>query len=260
MRNRLISIALRSSLVYRFGTVLSILNIFINLLIQIAIWKAVYLTGVTDAVSMQLGDMIPYAICSSFVSLFVNTNVIEKINNQIKTGAITIDLIKPISFGYLMFSESVGMILSNVVLQFPVIAIFIFVYRDLFVNCYFGIFFFISVMASMVLYFLISYCVGLVGFWYLEMWHLRRLVDGIIKILSGAVIPLAFFPNMLSSILKWMPLRCLYDIPIHMMLDNNEYSTCIKNVLFQCIWIVFFYLLKEIIYKKGIKKIEVQGG
>ena len=260
MKNRIVENVVKSNLTYRFDIFLSVLNLILTLTIQISIWRALFINKTNDAESINLPYMISYVIISSFVSLFVNTNVIEKINERIKKGDISIDLIKPISFDYLMFSESCGMILYNLITQISVIILFIICYRKYFVECYFGVFFFVSVIQSMLLYFLISYCIGLVGFWYLEIWHLRRFIDGIIKVFSGAIIPIVFFPEYMSNAIQWMPFRGLYDIPINMALNNTSNPEKIKDIIFQLVWILIFIILKNIIYKNGIRKVEVQGG
>lgn len=263
MNFKVIKNVINSNATYKFNVFLNMINILFTISIQVAIWKAIFKEDMvyrTSGYSIDLAYMIMYVIISSFMGIFVNTNVIERINDKIKSGEISIDLIRPISFNSLLFSESIGIVAFNFITQGPILVLVFFVFHVSVGNYYLGIFFFISLIFSMIVYYLISFCLGMIGFWYLEIWHLRRVLDGFIKIFSGAVIPLVFFPEGLIHIIKIIPFRCLYDIPISIMMNGESVFSKLHLLGIQCIWIIVLYFLQMGIYKIGIKKVEVQGG
>ncbi len=252
-----------SNSTYRFNILLNIINVVISISIQIAIWRAIFTDDMvykSISSSIDLNYMKGYVLLSSMLNICINTNVIEKINEKIKTGQIALDMIRPIKFNSLLLSETIGIILFNIVTQFFIIIGGVIIYRIDIGQYYYGIFFLISVILSMIIYYLISFCLGMLGFWYLEIWHIRRVLDGLIRIFSGAVVPLSFFPEELIIFMKYSPLRCLYDIPISIFLNSSNTKYRLESISVQLFWVVFFVILQRYVYRIGVKKLEIQGG
>ena len=79
-------------------------------------------------------------------------------------------------------------------------------------------------------------------------------------ILSGLVLPIPFFPNVLQKISNFLPYRYVSDFPFRLYVGNISLQEGIKGIIIQIIWIIILILIGKLITKKALKKVVIQGG
>lgn len=89
---------------------------------------------------------------------------------------------------------------------------------------------------------------------------LNMLLGAIYKLLSGAWIPVTMFPDLLYKINFILPFRAIYAIPVTIMTSQMNIQNIWKDIRTQFIWIIFLFVITEIIWKIGKRKLIVQGG
>ena len=82
----------KSLTTYRTFTVVAIISSVFGLLIQIAIWKALY-NGQnvvhTESNQIYLSDMIQYAVFSMLISILINNSATSNIEKRISSGQVS---------------------------------------------------------------------------------------------------------------------------------------------------------------------------
>jgi len=101
---------------------------------------------------------------------------------------------------------------------------------------------------------------GMLGFWYLTIWHLDQFLNDIIKLFAGVWIPLWLFPGFLSDFANYLPFRLIYFSPITIFLEKVTIEEILFIYMQQLITVVFLVLLIALTWRKGIRKIVIQGG
>ena len=94
-------------------------------------------------------------------------------------------------------------------------------------------------------------------------WGINIVKESIVLLLSGATIPLAFFPEALRKAVEFMPFRCIYDTPLNILLQKPGYtpdSGMWLNIAFQLLWCVILGLGARAFWNFSIKRITVNGG
>ncbi|BCZ46172.1 hypothetical protein psyc5s11_22390 [Clostridium gelidum] len=171
--------AFASNFEYKFDAIFRGLVQVIEIVVQISVWTALYYFNNNSGISkdnIDLKVMIYYVIISAGISILVNNNVINIIDKKIRTGEISSDLIKPINFQAYMFSIATADNIYNFIFRFiPVLLIFIPFYGIYIPSIKTAIIFLISLINGVLISFLLAYILGLVGFWYLSIWHLERI-------------------------------------------------------------------------------------
>lgn len=250
---------------YKINTISKIIYSILLFSIQAYIWKAYYAFRNIDEASMiTFTDMITYVFISSCISAFVNfeASVTPKIGEKIISGNISTDLIKPLSIAYYYLCEYIGNTLYRII--FNLLPLFILVRLIFKISIHaspINVFLFlISIINSNLLYFLFSYTIGLLSFWYNTVGNLNILVDSSITLLSGAVIPLWFVPREFLIILDHLPFKLIYFSPISIMLNKLSLSSSLGVIKQQVIWIIIFVIISKLVYLSGIKRVEIQGG
>ena len=114
---------------------------------------------------------------------------------------------------------------------------------------------------SIIISFLIDFIVGIMVFYTHSTWGINIMKTMIISLCSGAMIPIDFFPTSLNKVLSFLPFRCIYDIPIRLLIRNNlsifEY---LELFCYQLFWIAILLFISNRAWKKARRVILINGG
>lgn len=252
---------------YKMNTITKIVYSLLLFIIQIYIWEAVYISR--DAFQTRFGavglnDMITYVFLSASISVFANFegSAVHRIGQKVVTGEIASDLLRPVSLMGYLFAEYAGSFTYRFFFNLIPVAGVAFVMFRIQIPLRWDEWwlFLLSIFNVGILYFLMTYCVGLLSFWYEKVGNLNILIDSSITLLSGSVIPLWLFPDIVANIIHWTPFPYLYFFPISLALGKLGMQEIWSGLVIQFAWILLLYLLSKLIYKRGISKLTIQGG
>jgi ABC-2 type transport system permease protein len=74
------------------------------------------------------------------------------------------------------------------------------------------------------------------------------------------MIPLWFMPDWMKGVLMFTPFSSIYFTPVQIYLGELTIPQIAGKCLIQLIWILLIFLLGEILWRKGQRKLIVQGG
>lgn len=252
------------NLAYRFNAFFQFFTNVLALFINIAIWKALYINNnvSTDHGNISLHEMITYSIISTILSVLIINNVIEVIELKIMKGNISLDLLKPVNFKLMIFSQIIGTNVSKFVIQsLPILLIGIFMYKLSVPDLRYFLLFIAATINAFILYFLITYIVSLFAFWYIKIWHFAMAVESLMRIFSGIWIPLWFFPKTFESFTTtFLPFHLVFYSPLTIYLQKISISETTIVIGKQVMWIVILTVIEQLLWKKCCKKLVVQGG
>lgn len=253
----------RTGLTYKFNYVCNLLSKMLAVFSQYFIWKALLSKQeiVTPVGNVGFQDMVTYTLISIFISTVINSNVILDLNDKIKTGQIALDIVKPLNYRRYLFFDSIGKNLYNVIyLLLPTMIISIALFGIKLPSAEYGFIFLTSLILGSVINFLLCLCLGSLGFWFNQLWILNRLVNDLLSLFSGKLIPLWFFPSLLLKLADCLPFKMVYSVPIYIFLEKYGQYEMMRMLLLQSIWIIILAGVSNIIWKKGMDKMVVQGG
>ena len=125
------------------------------------------------------------------------------------------------------------------------------------------LFFVVSVIMALVINFSIDMIVATICLYTESTWGINMVKECIVLLLSGASIPLAFFPETLRKIVQYLPFRCIYDTPLSVLLQKEGYtlgSGLLFSLLLQLGWCIALGLVGAAFWSFSLKKITVNGG
>ncbi len=254
----------KEQLAYRISFFMGITQKLFGILIQLCVWQALIgQSGITTSSEgvITIEEMTAYVFISSMISTLLNRDIIIDINERVRDGFISVDLIKPMNFTGYMFCRMTGGSLFTLLFQMlPVLAVaVIFIHlktpalQDM-------LFFALSLVGAYMIMFFITFILGLLSFWYTSMWQVVALLDTCINLFAGSWIPLWFFPEVFNTISSFLPFRLMYYVPISIYLGKLEYAECWFAVLQQIIWAGILYGITRLVWHAAIKKLVIQGG
>lgn len=256
-----IIIGIREHLVYSSAIWAQFFAKIMYLYLQFSIWNALFLSHSQKDPQLNQENTLKYIIVATIISTFIECNIIEWINTQIQTGNIAMELIRPIDFKKMVFSRHLGDSLVKIVFYCIPLIVIVGVVMHKPLLCHTQIIYgLLSIILAYCIQFLYSLIIGLLAFWLIVTWPLNMLLNAIYKLLSGSWIPITMFPELLYKINLFLPFRAIYAIPVTIMTNQMETNTILKSIIIQLIWIIFLYVITEIVWKVGKRKLIIQGG
>jgi ABC-2 type transport system permease protein len=103
------------------------------------------------------------------------------------------------------------------------------------------------------------YLVQLSAFWLLDVRGANQLAWLVAQFLSGAFIPIVFFPGWLESVARALPFASMVQVPIEVWLGRPEGSLA-AVLLVQLAWVVALVLAGRAVMRQAVRRVVVQGG
>jgi ABC-2 type transport system permease protein len=123
---------------------------------------------------------------------------------------------------------------------------------------------FAGYVAALLMGFLVGFffeaCMGMVGFWFLEVTSLLYVVNTINFFVSGQMFPLDLLPAFWVGVLKALPFQYLAYFPAAVFLGKVQGRGLVNGLLGQAAWVLFFILLSRWLYRRGLRRYSAFGG
>src|SRR5262249_35324555 len=103
-------------------------------------------------------------------------------------------------------------------------------------------------------------CIGMVGFWMLEVTSLLYVVNTVNFFISGHMFPIDFLPPVWVSVLKVLPFQYLAYFPAAVLLGKIQGQALLEGLLAELAWAVGFVVLGKWLYRIGLRRYSAYGG
>jgi ABC-2 type transport system permease protein len=248
-------------LAYRSGFFFTILNNLIYLGIAFYLWRSIF-SGHEILRGLTFNQTFLYVALGSSVFVLLKTWTDWEMAFQIRQGSIIMTLVKPLNLQFFMLAQSAGFSIGNFLsITLPTLLALVFIFRVQ-VEAGIGFLFFpIGLVLSFLLNAVIDYMVGLTSFYTESIWGISSVKEIVILFLSGALIPIPFFPEAVQKILVYLPFQAMYHLPITMLVDATQpVSFYLQSILIQLFWVVLLFAAARLYYKQAVKVLRVSGG
>ena len=239
-------------------------NILVQTIIMITsafFWKALYKDGGT-AGGVNVESMLVYIIMSSVLSVLLITNVEKRIEQSVQKGTVATDMMKPVSLFGIYFAEDIGTIIALILQNIlPILLIGSFLIkvpkmadlRDLPL-------FVLSVLLSFFINWFLAALFGMMAFSAVNIDALIQVKKHLIRLISGSIIPLWFFPDPIANVLKFLPFPYIYQLPLSIYIGRGTRAEIFTGMEIQLAWAVVLFLVFLFAQKQITRKVMVQGG
>ena len=92
------------------------------------------------------------------------------------------------------------------------------------------------------------------------MWGLSQIMQAIVNLLSGMLIPIAFFPEWAQAIINLLPFSSSIYTPTMIYLGKITGADIIIALGLQIFWVIVLMIISKIMWKALIKNLTILGG
>lgn len=230
------------------------------ILVNLSIWKAIYQEEESIG-GIQFRMLMTYIILSFLIqSIFMMDEYM--IDHKVRTGLISSDLLKPISFRLYIFSYNIGALFFRIIMQLIPALIISVIFFGLLppFSAAMALYFVISVVLGYLVLYSINFIVWITCFWFFGTFSLVTIKDAAVMILSGALLPLWFMPQWLVEFIEMTPFKSIYYIPVSIYLGYIPRDEIFLNIIIQAVWVLILFAVGHVMWKTASKKLVVQGG
>lgn len=232
----------------------SLLSYGIFILVFSQLWE--YILQGKQVVGYSKPQLVWYIIVAEFVILSSN-HMYKRISDMVKNGEIANMLIKPIDFIAYIFADDMSVIIKAGINMVFGIILGIFLAGPIEVTVLGVIITFIAASLSIVLGVLLQILVGLLAFYTEE----NRSFWLIIQKVAFLVVftPIEFYPIWVQRILAFVPTTYMVYTPGKILV---HFETGSSSILLGLEILAGFVLIAivRLLYRRGVKKINVNGG
>ena len=118
----------------------------------------------------------------------------------------------------------------------------------------------VSIALAVLVSFGVRFLVNLASFWLLDYRGPVLLMIAVNLVLSGAVVPLAFFPGVLATVVRLTPFASMLMAPIDIYVGEPLGGSDALVLALQASWAVALYAAGRLVLAAGTRKLVLQGG
>jgi ABC-2 type transport system permease protein len=248
-------------LVYRLGFLFIILGNILYMVVAYYLWRAIY-SNSPSLNGLTFDQAFLYVALGSTVFIMLKTYADWGMAHEIQDGTISVLLTKPVDYQLYTLYTNLGFQLTNIVaIAVPTVLMLIFIFRVR-IPPGPGYFFFpLSLVLAFIISFHFDYLIGLVGFYTESIWGISTTKEILITVLSGALLPLQFFPTVIRQVLEVLPFQAIYYTPLMTVtIPNQGVEVFFRMVGVQLFWAAVTYVLCRVAYGRAIKVLRIAGG
>ena len=230
------------------------------------LWSAIYGSSANGILGgLTRDEMTVYIFMVYVTSSVVTISISEWVSEDVVKGTVAMQLIKPIDYRLSLIARALGQMIYRFILP----SVFIWIGLELY-KCFalglgftpvanIGIYIF-SCMMSFLIYVLFDFCVGMIAFFTSYVFGLYMVKEALLSFLTGQLIPLSFFPEVVQRIFDFLPFSSMIYAPVMIYLGKYQGAELVWILLRQLVWVLLLYGLGSLVWKRVTKRLVVLGG
>lgn len=250
-----------AAMMYRFSFFFTLIGNLLYIALLYFLWGSIY-RDVDTIRGMSFNQAFVYVALAGALFTMVKTWADWEISYHITSGAIIMDLIKPIDFQLYALSRTAGFLFFNFTMIALPSALVLFLFFGAEVEIGLGLVFLpVALILAFLVSFAIDYIVGLTSFYTESIWGISMTKEIITTLLSGALVPLQLFPDAVQRVLRFLPFQAIYHIPLTLLTSPDLQATgCMGLLGTQLVWVLVLFLLGRFFFTRASYVLVVSGG
>jgi len=249
----------RRTYAFRMWLYLGILQVFFQLLLVKAVWKAVYGSDATvDGISSEM--MLTYLTVVGIINFMIYPILADEIHERIEEGQVAVDMVRPIGFVRQMLALELGHSIGRWALLIVVVPGMLLLGSLTPPSPGTFLLFLLSFALAYVVGIEIWLLVGLSAFWLLNIGGMRSMVGLIGGFFAGSLIPLWFMPGPLRALAEWLPFQSIAYLPAAIYVGQATGNELWRALIVQGVWAVILGIAASRVWARAQNRLVVQGG
>lgn len=186
--------------------------------------------------------------------------LVNTLSEEIKQGDIAYRLTKPVNYVLYNYAQYLGEAVIRIAMNLVIAGAVAFTFFGFPKLSLTSVVVFLAAAAIAIsMQFTLQMTISLLLFWIEDGRGLDLIVSRMVMILGGMMIPLPLFPHWLAAICAWLPFQVVAYLPANSLV-HLQGGNIGSDLLRAFVWTGAFAVLCSLLYRKGVKQLNVQGG
>jgi ABC-2 type transport system permease protein len=257
---RIASMGPQIALVYRFNLMLTLVAVLLQVFLLREVWAALY-AGQQSVDGFPRHTLVTYLTLTNLQMWLLYPSIFSAVRSRVHSGAIALDLVRPVGFPGQMLAQQLGTTLGAVpflALTLPLAALA----GGLQVPASLGAAacYVISLILAYVVMALLGLLLGFLAFWTVELGGFIQIYTFISLFFSGALAPIRFFPPGLRVVAAVLPFQALAGLPISIYLGQEQGVALLRDLGVQSLWVLVLGGAACLVWRSAVRHVAIQGG
>ncbi len=251
----LLRIAVAEMVAYRAEMVIWILTATLPL-VMLALWNAASAAGPLDGFGQA--DFARYFAVTLLVRQLTGVWVLWELNQQIRTGALSPQLLRPMNPLWWQFAETIAAIPWRLLVLGPVLAgVALWRPEVMFVpTLSAAVGFAISLALALLVAWFVQCLFGILAFWFDQSLGLFQVWFFVWALLSGYVVPLPLLPKSVAAIAAYLPFHASLGAPVEVLLG---FAPVGPTLAIQAGWVALLGAATYLTWNAGLRRYGAVG-
>jgi ABC-2 type transport system permease protein len=225
------------------------------------VWRSIFQTqGVTNLQGFTFSGLMAYYLVAPLVERTVQGGDWGQISRDIYEGGLNRYLVYPVSFfGAKFMSHLAQSTLGWAQLSAVWTLLHLSGLTETTVDPVQGVAALGVIASAILVQFAIHACLEQLAFWADNVWSLLVMSRMILHLAGGALLPLAFFPESVRTVLHYLPFRCFIDLPTRLLLGQSSVEEAWGGMALALGWTLFFAGCANLLWRRGLLRYSGAG-
>lgn len=256
--------AFLTMLAYRLRYYTGILTYLFFVAVYYFIWQSVYAGTASDHKinGFTLAEMLTYVVVGWIARSSYFSNIDDDIDDLVRSGQISIFLLRPVNFQLMMFTQAIGQSLFRILffsLPIALTTVFFFPINLPHSTSDFSLFVLATVLGFSIMT-SFNFIIGLLAFYMKSIDGVLRAKYNLINFASGLLLPFTFFPQWLQTLMELLPFKAIAYIPLSFYLGKIPQDQVVSVLLSQVVWLGVLTAFGSFMWSRAAGRLTLQGG
>lgn len=228
----------------------------------IGIWQSIF-ADKGQIAGVNLAEMITYSMLAGVVlNAWRWRQFSRTFDEHMKSGDIAIFLLKPLNYPLMMLANECGRLAYILVTNVLPVGLFVIVFYGLLPppSPWHGLLFMAFFLLSFLIMFLLATVIGLFAFYLHRGESLEFLMQGLVMLFSGSLVPLWFFPDAVQPFVHMLPFAWVGFHPAAVYLGKVGIGEALWLLGLGIGWVVVLTSLAGAVWRMINRRLVVNGG
>lgn len=254
-------IYLKAQFMWRADAIFNMFFTISRIIFAYLLWGIIF-EGKDTVGSFTFSSMLSYYIISSFLTqIEMSSGISGEISMRIRNGTFSKYMVLPISIFKYFLAMEIGVVLFYVGFNFLAAIVWVVIFQIDFVitsNILLILCAFVMIILGLFFMVQLNYFLGLLTLKFQEISTFLMIKDNLMSMLTGSIIPLALFPDIMIQIMRVTPFYYITYLPSMLLIGQNR-KEAILGIGVLSVWCLIFAILNKGTYKKYRVKFDGVG-
>ncbi len=232
-----------------------VMSVLANVGVAYFLWRAIFdYKGVEVMRGYTFTGLMLYYVMVPLVSRMIQGPGLGIVAHEIYDGSLTRYLIYPVSFfgfKYVQYAANTFLFFVQLIIASTIFLLLFGTPEDVQFQFSSMVMGFIAVFCAGFMAFTLSTVLEMTAFWAEKVWSLLVMMRFAVSLLGGGMIPLAFFPEKIQTVLTMLPFVYVTSFPINTFLGKVSFNNWLQGISIIMVWAGTFFLLSRLVWHRG---------